>query len=133
LAEFYKADAPDQIVGRATWGGSGVELEAEDESVRESLGRIFRPISVVIDDPSLRSFGTAGPVQLAPGSLLWFRAAAEARAKDEGLRVRLVPDARAAMGWEPAGAYRTFNKQMERKESIERTAALPAPGTPLPA
>jgi hypothetical protein len=132
-AEFYREEAPDQVVGMATWGGSGVVMEAEDDRVRDSLARIFRPIPVLIDDPSLRSFGTAGPVQLAPGSLPWFRAAAEARATDEGLRVRLVPDPRGAMGWEPAGAYRTFNDQIERRELIGRPAPKPRRGTPAPA
>ena len=118
LAEFSKEDAPDEVLGRAVWNGSGVHLDADDEQVRTSLARIFRLVPVVIDDPSLRSYGTSGPVQLAPGSLQWFRAAAEARAEQEGLRIRLVPNAEQAMGWEPAGAYRTFNKQIERKELL---------------
>jgi hypothetical protein len=132
-AEFYRKEAPDQVVGMATWGGSAVVVEAEDDSVRESLAHIFRPVPVLIDDPSLRSFGAAGPVQLAPGSLSWFRAAAEARAKDEGLRVRLVPLPGGAMGWEPAGAYRTFDNQVERRELIGRFAPEARPGSPAPA
>jgi hypothetical protein len=116
LAEFYRDEEPDQVVGRASWEGRGVELSAEDEDVRASLARIFRPTPAVVDDPSLRSYGTSGPVQLAPGGLSWFRAAAQARAGDEGLRVRLVPEARGAMGWDPAGTYRTFAKQVERTQ-----------------
>jgi hypothetical protein len=132
LAEFYKEDAPGQVLGRAVWNGSGVELDVDDEHHRESLLRIFRPVPVVIDDPSLRSYGTSGPVQLAPGSLSWFRAAAEARAPDEGLRVRMVPQAHQSMGWEPAGAYRTFNNQIERREliGVEFVASKPQPEAP---
>jgi hypothetical protein len=126
LAEFFKDDAPDQVLGRATWDGSGVRTESEDEGVRSALARIFRPVPVVVDDPSLRSYGTSGPVQLAPGGLLWFRAAAESRANDEGLRFRLVPQPAAAMGWDPAGAYRTFNKQIERKELLHPEPAAEA-------
>jgi hypothetical protein len=118
LAEFYKPDAAEQVVGRAIWDGRGVHVEADDEAVRTSIERVFRPVPVVVDDPSLRSLGTSGPVQLAPGSLVWFRAAAEARGPVEGLRARLVPQSDAAMGWEPAGAYRTFDGQMEHKERI---------------
>jgi hypothetical protein len=116
LAQFYKEDAPEEVLGRAVWDGTGVRVEAEDDRVRTSLARIFRPVPVVVDDPSIRFYGTSGPVQLTPGQLLWFRAAAEARTKDEGLRVRFVPRSEAAMGWDPAGAYRTFNQQVERKE-----------------
>jgi hypothetical protein len=118
LAEFYREDAADEVVGRATWDGSGISLEADDDGVRTSLVRIFRPVAVVLDDPSLRSYGTSGPVQLAPGDLRWFRAAAEVRASHEELRVRLVPRPVEAMGWDPAGAYRTFNKQMERTQRL---------------
>jgi hypothetical protein len=119
LAEFYRQDAPNDVVGRATWDGSGVNFEAGDDDVRSSLARIFRPVPVVIDDPSLRAYGTSGPVQLHPGGLSWFRAAAEVRAKDEGLRARLVARPIPAMGWDPAGAYRTFNSQVERKELVQ--------------
>ena len=122
-AEFYKQDAPEAVLGRAMWDGSGVRIDAEDESVRASLARIFRPVSVVVDDPSLRSSGTSGPVQLPPGGLRWFRAAAETRSTEEGLRVRLVPQSQTAMGWDPAGAYRTFNNQIERRELIPRAAS----------
>ena len=120
LAEFYRQDAPNDVVGRAVWDGSGVHIEAEDDGVRASLARIFRPVTVVIDDPSLRSYGTSGPVQLNPGGLSWFRAAAEARGKDEGLRVRLAARPIPAMGWDPAGAYRTFNNQVERRELVQQ-------------
>ena len=128
LAEFYKEKAPDDVLGRATWDASGARIDTEDESVRSSLARIFRPLPVVVDDPSLRSYGTSGPVQLTPGSLQWFRAAAEGRAADEGFRVRLVPQLRGSMGWDPAGAYRTFDKQIERKELTRPEPALETDG-----
>jgi hypothetical protein len=125
-AEFYREGAPEDVLGRAVWDGSGVRIDAEDESARASLERIFRPVPVVVDDPSLRSYGTSGPVQLPPGGLLWFRAAAEARSKDEGLRVRLASPAQTAMGWDPAGAYRTFINQVERRELMDGEPATPA-------
>jgi hypothetical protein len=118
LAEFFKEGSPDDVLGRATWDGSGVSTDAEEDGVRAALARIFRPVAVVVDDPSLRSYGTSGPVQLAPGGLAWFRAAAEGRSGAEGLKVRLVPQDSSAMGWDPAGTYRTFTTQIERKELI---------------
>jgi hypothetical protein len=107
-AEFVRQDAPDQVVGMAIWAPGRPVIESGHDDVRTSLGRIFRPVPVVVDDPSLRSFGTSGPVLLQPGSVRWFRAAAESRAGAEGLSVRFVAPADAAMGWDPAGAYRTF-------------------------
>lgn len=130
LAEFYREDAPERVLGSAVWDGSGVRIEAEDDGVRTSLARIFRPVSVVVEDPSLRSYGTSGPVVLQPGGLLWFRAAAEGGAVSEGLRVRLVPRSQSAMGWDPAGAYRTFNKQVEQRELVEPEPALEAGRAP---
>jgi hypothetical protein len=130
LAEFYRPDAPEHVVGQAVWDGRGVHVETEDDAIRTSLGRIFRPVPVVVDDASLRSFGTSGPVQLAPGSLLWFRAAAEERAPGEGLRPRLVPQPQEAMGWEPAGVYRTFEGQIERRERIGSAVAEPGDKEP---
>jgi hypothetical protein len=113
-AEFYGEDAPEQVVGHAVWDGRGIRLVAEDESIHQALGRIFRPVPVVIDDPSLRSYGTSGPVELVPGTLQWFRAAAETRAGDHGLHVRFVAGTQPAPGWDPAGTYRTFDQQIER-------------------
>src|SRR5919204_3897279 len=108
-AVFARAEEPDTIVGSAAWGPQGITIDAEDEKVAGAIGRIFRPTSVVADDPSMRSYGTTGPVVLPPGSLRWFRVAAEERSEAEGLNVRFVPHADGAMGWDPAGAYRTFN------------------------
>jgi hypothetical protein len=84
----------------------------------EALERIFRHIPVVLDDPSLRTVGTSGPVLLQPGSLRWFQAAARIRGWKEGLVVRFVPEDPGAMGWDPAGAYRTFPEAIERKVRV---------------
>lgn len=116
-AEFYRADDPESVVA-ARWNGAGVDIEPGDESMRQAIRRIYRPTPVLIDDPSMRSYGAAGPVVLPPGSLRWFRAAAEARSASEGLGVRFVPEVGGAMGWDPAGAYRTFNDAIERKARI---------------
>lgn len=117
-AVFYRPDAPDTLIGSAAWRGGRVDVEAEDEAVGQTVRRIFRPTPVVIDDPSMRSYGTSGPVVLPPGSLRWFRAAAETRSGADGLGVRFVPESDRAMGWDPAGAYRTFNDAIERKARI---------------
>jgi len=117
-ALFARTEAPDVTVGSAAWSPEGGTVDAEDESVRKAISRIFRAVPVVVDDPSLRSYGTSGPVVLSPGSLRWFRAAAEVRSQEEGLTVRFVPRAGAAMGWDPAGAYRTFNDAVERMERV---------------
>lgn len=117
-AAFYRLDDPDSIVGMAGWNGHGADVEADDESIRQSIHRIFRPTPVLIDDPSMRSYGTAGPVVLSPGSLRWFRAAAQARSGAERLGARFMPESEDAMGWDPAGAYRTFNEAIERKARI---------------
>jgi hypothetical protein len=79
---------------------------------------VFRPAPVAIDDPSLRAAGTSGPAILFPGTLEWFRAAALIRGQAEGLAVRFVPEGEGKMGWDPAGAYRTFADSNERKEGI---------------
>src|SRR5262249_38588861 len=116
LAEFTATDAADDAVGSAEWDGAGVRIDAEDPSVRAAIERIFAPTSVLGDAPSLRSFGTAGPALLAPGSLRWFLAAAESRSPGEGLVARLVPRTGRTLGWDPAGAYRTFGSAVERRE-----------------
>jgi hypothetical protein len=117
-ALFARTEAPDQIVGSAVWAPEGVTVEAEDDAVRRAIDRILRPVPIVVDDPSLRSYGTSGPVVLSPGSLRWFQAAAAVRSKEDGLAVRFVPRGGAAMGWDPAGAYRTFNDAVERMERV---------------
>jgi hypothetical protein len=122
-ALFFRPEAPDRPVGEALWDGAGVVVRAEDEEVRAALERVFRPTPVVVDDPSLRPFGTSGPVVLQPGSLLWFGAAGEVRGKAQGLGVRLVPEAPDGAGWDPAGTYRTFWGAVERGE---RAGARPS-------
>jgi hypothetical protein len=79
---------------------------------------VYRQTSVLVDDPSLRSPGTAGPGLLAPGTLRWFVACTGARSRPEKLAFRLVPNAAPRMGWDPAGAYRTFVQQVERAERL---------------
>jgi hypothetical protein len=116
-AEFTRPDASDHVVGRAIWKPGIPVIESDDDEVRAALGRMFRPVPVVIDDASLRSFGTSGPVVLQPGSLRWFRAAAETRAAAEDLAVRFVGTTETAMGWDPAGAYRTFAASDARRQA----------------
>ena len=113
-AEFFKPDSPDHIVGVARWDGAGVRIE--DDAARTVLSRIFRPTAISVDDPALRTAGTTGPVVLPPGTLRWFQAAARTRSQAEGLSVRLVPEGTMAMGWDPAGAYRTFGEVIEQRE-----------------
>jgi hypothetical protein len=117
-AAFFKPDSPDHIVGIATWDGAGVRIEAADDAARTVLSRIFRPTAISIDDPALRTAGASGPVVSPPGSLPWFQAAARTRSPAEGLSVRLVPEGRVTMGWDPAGAYRTFGEVIEQKEEL---------------
>jgi hypothetical protein len=107
-------EGASSVVAAATWNGSSAELEAEGEANRSLLERIFRPASVSVDDPALRSFGTNGEVILQPGSLRWFMAAAKSRGEAEGYRVRFVAEESGALGWDPAGAYRTFMASAER-------------------
>ncbi len=112
-AEFFRADAPDQVVATATWDGRSVAIAAAADPAggpdqTSTLARIFRPTPVVADDPSLRPVGSSGPVVLEAGDLRWFMAAARTRGAAEGLGVRLVVDEPRGMGWDPAGAYRPF-------------------------
>jgi hypothetical protein len=121
-AEFYRPEATDGVVGSASWWGAEFSLSAASPEGREALQRIFRPTPVVVDDPSLRPFGTTGPAVLQPGSLQWFQAAARTRSPVEGLAVRFVADEHGAMGWDPAGAYRTFTEAIERRVLIGASA-----------
>jgi hypothetical protein len=120
-AEFHREDEPDTIVGSARWTGGDVEIEAEDPKVRRALGRVYRQTAVALEDPALRSFGTSGPVVLAPGSLRWFLACTQSRTAAEKLGIRLTPDPAPRMGWDPAGAYRRFADQVERAEELAST------------
>jgi hypothetical protein len=113
--DFYRdADGSTELVGSATWSQSGITVEARTDDARSILARVLRPTPVAVDDPSLRSFGASGEVVLQPGSVRWFMAAARTRGQDEGLRVRFVADGAPVLGWDPAGAYRTFTSSAER-------------------
>ena len=120
-AEFYGEDAPNRVLGTARWGRRGVDVTGA-EGVEARVRGIFRATPVVVDDASFRSRGTSGPVVLHPGTLAWFRAAAQVRGKAEGLKVRFVPEGQDVMGWDPAGAYRAFSETIERKELSGVTA-----------
>lgn len=117
-AEFFRTGDPERVVGTATWDGSRVVAESQDDGVAPALWRVFRPTAVAVDDPALRTAGTAGPVVLPPGTLAWFQAAARVRAPAEGLGVRFVPQSRGTIGWDPAGAYRPFSDTVERRERL---------------
>ena len=116
-AEFYRLDDPQAVLGTARWDGRHAVIEAEDEGVRASLRKVFRPTPMVVDDASLRPIGVRVTVTVQPGSMEWFREAALTRATPEGLRARIVPEARSATGWDPASAYRTFRQVVSLLES----------------
>ena len=99
-ADFLLPDDPSTVVGSATWDGSRAVVESEDDEVRANLERVFRPSSVVLDDPEIRASGTSGVTVAEPGDLEWFRAAARVRGQAEGLRVRFVTERPG--GWDPA-------------------------------
>ncbi len=113
-AEFY-TDDPKNVLSAVRWDRRGLDVSGEQE-MQPRVRRIFRPTPVVVDDPAFRTSGTSGPVVLHPGTLLWFRAAAQVRSEAEGLKVRFVPEGQDVMGWDPAGAYRAFSETIERKE-----------------
>jgi hypothetical protein len=123
LAEFYRPDAPDQVVGRAAWDGRRALIpeDGAEPQVAEALRRIFRPAPLVIDDPSLRAAGSSGPSSLEPGDLQWFIAAARSRAQAEGLAARFVATGARGFGWDPAGAYRTFGEAVARRDRFGST------------
>jgi hypothetical protein len=99
-ADFFQPDAPDKIVGSATWDGERAVIDTEDQKVRETLARVFRPSSVLVEDRSARPTGTHGPTVVEPGDLEWFRTAALQRGAQQGLAVRFVTAAPG--GWDPA-------------------------------
>ena len=114
-AQFYREGDPQSVVASVTWGRGGVNVDASGDQ-NDAMRRIFRPIPLIVDDPSFRSPGTSGPVVLQPGTLLWFRSAAQVRGTEEGFQVRFVPEGQDVMGWDPAGSYRPFSESVERKE-----------------
>jgi hypothetical protein len=89
-------------------------VEADDPELKASIERAFRPIPVVVDDPSLRYPGTSGESVVQPGALEWFRAVAQIRVPAEtGLVARSVPGVTVG-GYDPAANYRRFPEQIER-------------------
>ena len=125
--EFVRADDEQKLsIASARWDGHDVTVTAEDADVRDGLARAFRRSPVVVDDPSRRRLGTAGPVVLQPGDLEWFRAVARYRATAEtGLDARFVPGA-VIGGFDPAAGYRTFDEQLERLDARTRDQAFSA-------
>ena len=110
---FHRPGEPDTVVATAIWDGS-VTVEAEDDAIRHTLMRAFRPTPVVVDAPALRRQGTHGEVIVQPGTLEWFREVAKTRATQEsGLSARFVPGVTEG-GYDPAAQYRTFEQSVER-------------------
>lgn len=113
-AEFYREDAPDDVIATASWDGRAVTIGSEDEAVAATLTKSFRRTPIVTDDGAYRRQGTSGEVQIQPGSLEWFRATAQIRATAEsGLLARLVPGISEG-GFDPAAGYRSFGDAVER-------------------
>jgi hypothetical protein len=107
--EFYREDAPDDVVASASWDGRDVVVDCEDDAIGATLARSFRRTPVVTDDAAYRRLGARGEVQIQPGSLEWFRATAQVRATAEsGLLARLVPGITEG-GFDPAAGYRSFD------------------------
>jgi hypothetical protein len=105
-AEFFRAEAPDRVVGVAVWDGRRAQIETEDPHVRQALERVFKPSSVAVDEPPMRSPGTSHSAVLEPGDEEWFRSAARHRGEREGLSLRLVVD--RPRGWDPALDPQTY-------------------------
>jgi hypothetical protein len=105
-AQFFRADAPDTVVGTATWDGRSARVEADDQEVRRLIQRVFRPAAVAVDDAASRPPGTTGLVVVEPGDLAWFRAAARVRGAEAGLGARLTTERPG--GWDPALDSRTY-------------------------
>jgi len=108
----------DDGIATGTTVRAALKALQRSNAARTALRRVFQRTAVVVDDAALRSNGTSGPATLQPGSLRWFTAVARARGEAEGFHVRFLPEAPAAMGWDPAGAYRPFSDTIERLESL---------------
>jgi hypothetical protein len=116
--EFYRADDPDTVLATGVWEGGRATLGSEDPDLQRALTDAFRSTPVLVaGDDSYRGPGTSGPVVVQPGSLEWFRAAAQVRAPAEtGLAARLVPGVREG-GFDPAAGYRSFESALERLDA----------------
>jgi hypothetical protein len=110
--EFHRPDDPETVVGTAIWDGSRASVESGDDEVASVLWKIFRATPVVVDDGAFRRLGTHGEVVIQPGTLEWFRAAAQVRAVEAGLVARVVSGVRG--GYDPAAGYRPFDESIER-------------------
>ncbi|MGH2710072.1 MAG: hypothetical protein ACRDH9_02575 [Actinomycetota bacterium] len=99
-AEFYRAAEPELTIGSAEWDGRRAIITPLGDEARAMLERVFRVSGVLVDDPSLGSSGTSGPIVVQPGDMEWFRAAALVRGAEIGLGVRLATDKPG--GWDPA-------------------------------
>ena len=117
--EFFRPNAPDDVIGRGLWDGKRALVEAEDDEVRAKLERVFRITPVVVNDASTRMLGASGESVFQPGSLEWFRAAALTRAGEGELAARIVPDLRPGTGWDPAADYRTFRNEIRRLDAAD--------------
>jgi hypothetical protein len=119
---FDPQDEGHRVLATATWTGANVQIDVADEDRAAGVARCFRATPVVSGDASYRALGTSGDVQVQPGSLEWFRAAALTRVPAEtGLGVRLVPGLDAG-GYDPAAGYQPFEDQMERLDRTTRPA-----------
>lgn len=113
--EFHLPDAPDDVLVTAEWRDDRVVVTSEDETRRARVERAYRRTPVAIDDASYRRLGTSGDVVIQPGTLEWFRAVTQGRARSEtGLVPRSVPEVPRGAGYDPAAGYRTFQQQIER-------------------
>lgn len=113
--DFYHAEEPEKIVATASWDGREAVLDrADDPATGAAVTRIFRAVPVVSDDPALRSSAGRGATVVEPGTLEWFRAAAQVRAPKVGLSARFIATVRVGSGYDPASNYRPFETQVER-------------------
>jgi len=113
-AEFFRPEAPDEVLAVVAWDGRGARVEMAEQSVREALERIFRRSPLVVTDVLPRP-GATGETVVEPGDLDWFRAAAIVRGKREELAVRFVSE--TAGGWDPAGMYRSMRSWVAEREA----------------
>jgi hypothetical protein len=114
-AEFFRPEAPDEVLAVVAWDGRSARIETADQTVREALERVFRPSPLVAADAASRPAGRTGETVLEPGDLDWFRGAAIVRGDLEGFAVRFVSE--TAGGWDPAGAYRSMRAWVADRET----------------